>query len=105
MDHRAAAEYAARRLRETAGDVVEQVILYGSVARGEAGPESDVDLLVVTRDYRKASRALLPIRGRLLSEGVLLSVLLLTPEQLDEMKRLRFSFYTAVMSEGELLVA
>jgi UTP:GlnB (protein PII) uridylyltransferase len=28
----------------------EKVILFGSYARGEAGPDSDVDLVVVTRD-------------------------------------------------------
>jgi predicted nucleotidyltransferase len=30
---------------------VEQVILYGSRARGEAGPQSDYDLAVVLREY------------------------------------------------------
>jgi predicted nucleotidyltransferase len=31
---------------------VEQVILYGSRARGDAGPNSDYDLAVVLRGYR-----------------------------------------------------
>ena len=29
---------------------VEAIILYGSVARGEAGDESDIDLLILTRN-------------------------------------------------------
>ena len=35
------------RLQETYGDRLEGVVLYGSEARGDAGPESDIDLLVL----------------------------------------------------------
>lgn len=35
------------RLEDEAGDRIEQVVLYGSVARGEATEGSDVDVLVV----------------------------------------------------------
>lgn len=34
-------------LRELLGDLLERVVLYGSHARDEAGPESDVDVLCV----------------------------------------------------------
>ncbi len=44
---RAAAEDFARRVRATLGDRVDSIVLYGSVARGDAGPDSDVDVLVV----------------------------------------------------------
>ena len=51
LDHRGAAADFARRVRERYGDVVETVLLYGSVARNEArGRDSDVDLLVVLVD-------------------------------------------------------
>jgi microcompartment protein CcmK/EutM len=51
LDHRGAAVDFARRVRERYGDVVETVLLYGSVARNEArGRDSDVDLLVVLVD-------------------------------------------------------
>lgn len=43
---RAAVMEASRILRE--GFPVEQVILFGSKARGEDDPESDVDLLILT---------------------------------------------------------
>ena len=42
----AAARYA-EQLRVTLGDNLVSVVLFGSVARGEAGPNSDIDLLVV----------------------------------------------------------
>jgi predicted nucleotidyltransferase len=37
----------ARALRDLLGDRLVSVVLYGSVARGEAGPSSDLDLLIV----------------------------------------------------------
>lgn len=44
---RAVAREYARALEETLGDRLVSVVLYGSVARGEARRTSDVDLLVV----------------------------------------------------------
>lgn len=46
---RAAVTEAVARLREVYGDRLDRVILYGSYARGDARPDSDVDLLVVLR--------------------------------------------------------
>jgi predicted nucleotidyltransferase len=39
-----------KRLQAAYGDRLQGVVLYGSVARGQAGPESDVDVLVLLRD-------------------------------------------------------
>jgi uncharacterized protein len=38
------------RLAVLYGDRLKRVILYGSMARGSAGPESDVDILVLLED-------------------------------------------------------
>ena len=37
------------RLTELYGDRLERLVLYGSQARGDAGPDSDIDVLVVLR--------------------------------------------------------
>ncbi|MBI3925569.1 MAG: nucleotidyltransferase domain-containing protein [Armatimonadetes bacterium] len=42
------ARQVKRRSQELLGDVVREVRLFGSRARGEAHPESDLDLLVLT---------------------------------------------------------
>jgi len=42
-------EHFVRLLQERLGDDLRTVVLYGSVARGTARPESDVDLLIVWR--------------------------------------------------------
>ncbi len=44
----AVAREMARRIVGAAGERVERIILYGSRARGDARPDSDYDLLVVT---------------------------------------------------------
>ena len=40
---------AHQRLEEAYGDRLVRVVLYGSQARGEARPDSDVDVLVILR--------------------------------------------------------
>ena len=46
-DLRGTLSEATEALRRMYGDRLNHLILYGSEARGEAGPESDVDVLVV----------------------------------------------------------
>jgi predicted nucleotidyltransferase len=42
-------EFAAKA-REVCGDAIEEIILFGSVARGHDRPDSDIDILVITSD-------------------------------------------------------
>ena len=46
-------EFAAKA-REACGDAIEEIILFGSVARGDDRPDSDIDILVITsrEDFR-----------------------------------------------------
>ena len=46
-------EFAAKA-REARGDAIEEIILFGSVARGDDRPDSDIDILVITpkEDFR-----------------------------------------------------
>ncbi len=62
---RAAAERYAALLEEHLGDRLVSVVLFGSVARGEAGPDSDVDLLIVGEGFPPGRFA----RLRLLEEA------------------------------------
>lgn len=49
-EKRALAGRFATLLGERLGEKLVSVVLYGSVARGEARPDSDIDLFVVARD-------------------------------------------------------
>lgn len=57
-----------RRLEEAHGARLRGIVLYGSEARGEAGPDSDIDLLVLLdgpvdylKDYKVSHHALYPL--------------------------------------------
>ena len=56
------------RLQSAFGDRLRGIVLYGSEARGDAGPESDIDLLVLLggpirlwQDIRTSVNALYPL--------------------------------------------
>ena len=49
-------DWLAARVRERFGSRLVAIVLYGSVARGAARPESDVDLLLVMRELPSGPR-------------------------------------------------
>ena len=84
----------------------EQVYLFGSRARGESGPDSDSDLLLVVPDdassERKHSRlAYEALRGT----GVAADVLVCTRTWFDRRRNLKASLPGTVLREGRLLHA
>ena len=91
-------EYQAR-VEQALGSPV-QVILFGSYARGEATPDSDVDLLVVVPQLdRQILNTILDIAWEVSFEAGL--VLTVIPVALDELEKLSDSpFLQAVRREG-----
>lgn len=81
--YRALEEFTARVRSSPVGDRVARMILYGSVLRGDAGPESDVDLLVVaTGDVRAVWQALGDIAFEVMLEhGELVSPIVYCPDE------------------------
>jgi predicted nucleotidyltransferase len=58
LDGREVARGVARDLREMYGERLRSVLLFGSWARGDAHPESDIDLLVVLDEVPSRRREL-----------------------------------------------
>ena len=82
----------------------EQVILFGSHARGEVGEHSDVDLLVVLRDDAGRSQRGNPIRRAIAERFVLpVDVIIRSPEALATQRNDLHSFIYKVLKEGEVL--
>jgi predicted nucleotidyltransferase len=81
---------------------IQQVILFGSHARGEAGPESDIDLCLVSagagrqleaaRQWRQATRDIWPIPA--------FTLLPISPERLAEKRANGDYFFQTVLTEG-----
>ena len=63
VDAREVARGVARDLRELYGERLRNVLLFGSWARGDAHPESDIDLLVVLDEVPSRQRELARMNG------------------------------------------
>jgi predicted nucleotidyltransferase len=84
----------------------ERVYLFGSRARGDAGADSDYDIMVVVADseepaYRRAQRA----HSLLWDLGTATDILIWTREAFDSRAHLRASLPATITREGQLLYA
>lgn len=100
--HEQAFSAFADRLTDECGEAIEKIILYGSVARGEAHEHSDVDVLIVVTDESWRER----VRDRASSIGfdvmieydVCISKSIKTTEEMEEQQG--SSFLERVQNEG-----
>ncbi len=82
----------------------EQVILFGSHARGQAAAHSDVDLLVVMRVEEERKQRGNPIRRAIAEHFVLpVDVLIRSPEVFAEQRKNSYSLVHKALKEGEVL--
>ncbi len=84
----------------------ERIYLFGSRARGDAGPDSDYDLMVVVPQltepgYRLAQRA----HGVLWGLGAAADILVWSREAFDARLHLRASLPSTIVREGRLVHA
>ena len=81
----------------------EQIILFGSHARGTAGPDSDVDFLVVMPLPSTKREARLKIRRALSGMGLSKDVIVVTPEEMDRFRQCAGTIVRAAVQEGKVL--
>ncbi len=84
----------------------ERIYLFGSQARGEAGPDSDYDILMVVKAsplprYRRDQAAFHAVTG----VGVSKDILVLTREEFDRGRTVLCSLPATIEREGRLLYA
>lgn len=80
-----------------------QIVLFGSHARGDAGPESDVDLLVVLPQVTDKRKTAIEIRRALVSFPVSKDILVTTPEEIARRGDLVGSVLRPALREGKVL--
>ncbi|MFH0861153.1 MAG: nucleotidyltransferase domain-containing protein [Candidatus Altiarchaeota archaeon] len=92
------------RVTDRVGGHIDQILLYGSAARGEYRQgESDVDVLIISSSKR-VYNTILDIQTDVNAEyGVALSVLFDSPNEVREEVRAGSSFMREVLSKGVLL--
>lgn len=104
--HREAASLFAERIQEQYASVVDEILLFGSVAREEHSDyESDVDLLVVLTDDADRRRYESSIREAAydieLETGIVLSIIVTTASNID--RELTQPFIETVRADAQQL--
>jgi predicted nucleotidyltransferase len=85
------------------GIPVVDVILFGSRARGNARPDSDWDILIVTAkklDWKERLKLTGEIRKRLAKAGMALDILVISREDLSRLKDAKEYIYYYALREG-----
>lgn len=80
-----------------------RIILFGSQARGDAGPDSDVDLLVVLPQVEDKRRAMVAILDELGDLPIAKDVFVTTPEEIALRGHLVGTILRPALREGIVL--
>lgn len=97
-------EAAGRTLAELADEPV-KILLFGSRARGDAGPDSDYDFLVVERELKDKHGEMIKLRRALRPLGVPCDVLVVSEKYAEEWGGALNSTMYAALAEGRVLHA
>ena len=81
----------------------EKVILFGSRARGEAQPKSDIDLLVIAESTEPRYRRSAPLYGALSDILTPMDIVVYSPQEVKEWSEVRQAFVTTAIREGRVL--
>lgn len=101
IDLEAILERAVKALVEAVDP--EQIILFGSAARGEFGEDSDLDFLVVVDDEKSLPEARLRARRALRGLGAPKDLVYTTPQAFEQRKHLIGSIEEPAHREGRVL--
>ena len=81
----------------------DQVVLFGSYARGTAGPDSDVDLLVVMPVEGPKIRKVIEIRVALGGMGISKDIVVFTPDEVRRYRDVVGTILYPAYREGKIL--
>jgi predicted nucleotidyltransferase len=81
----------------------DKIILFGSAARGEMGPDSDVDLLVIKHGRFNHWRLTTEIYRHLRGKGAPVDVVVVTPEEVERYRDSRYLVIQPALREGKVV--
>lgn len=81
----------------------EQIILFGSYARGTAGPDSDADFLVVMPVTGSKRRKAVEIDLALAEIGMPKDIIVVTPEEVERYRNVVGTIIYPALREGKVL--
>lgn len=85
----------------------ERIILFGSHATGDAGKDSDIDLLIVKETSQPFHQRLARVRQLVSSyrEGLPFDLIVVTPAELNKRLALGDKFLSSILQSGKILYA
>jgi len=92
----------ARLIREL-GDKLDSIILYGSIARGNFGKESDIDLLLISNEKKLTEKAYDIGYDVDIKNNTVTSILIYSPEEIRGNIELGSPFIRNVINEGKII--
>ena len=101
MDALAKLPEITRRIVKTSDP--EKIILFGSYARGETNPDSDLDLLVIVPNVKRLRAESVRVRRSLRGLLIPIDVVIATPEQIDRLGNVTGLVYHTALSEGKVV--
>jgi predicted nucleotidyltransferase len=92
-----------RRICETANP--QKIVLFGSRARGDHRPDSDIDLLIIKESSLPRHRRAIPLYSALadLQLGVDTELIVYTPAEVEEWRGAGAALVTTALREGTVL--
>lgn len=81
----------------------EQIILFGSHAKGTAGPDSDVDLLIIMPVSGSKREKQIEIGVALHDIRIPMDIIVTTPEEVERRKNLVGTIIRPALREGEII--
>lgn len=81
----------------------DKIILFGSAARGDAGPGSDVDFLIIKRDTPSYSPDRIMEVSDLIDRDVPVDFLIYRPEEFEKRLSMGDPFIEMILKEGKVL--
>lgn len=100
-----------QKIKEVTAKIVrefspEKVILFGSWAWGNPGPDSDVDLLVIRDSAKPRIERQMELRDSLRDAGIPMDLLVYTPSEIKEkIEKDRNLFLEDIVNNGAVLYA
>jgi predicted nucleotidyltransferase len=90
-----------RRIVEVAQP--EKIIMFGSAVRGEMGPHSDVDLLVIKSNVEHRGRLTGEIYMNMIGAGQAVDIIVATPEDIERYGDSIGLIYRPALKEGRVI--
>ncbi len=81
----------------------DKVILFGSRARGDHRPDSDLDILVIKESSEPRHTRARPLFGALADLPLEVDILVCTPQEIQEWSGVRQAFITTATREGKVV--